>query len=147
MTNEENNFSDTRPHLEGVLTREALYDLVWSEPMLRVAARFAVSSSYLARVCTLLNVPRPQRGYWAKLAVGKAPPQPALPKARPGDELFWSCDGSQPAVVVRPLPRPPAALCKKRSKPVTPRPDQHPLIKGAKSLFEAGRLCPMALAI
>jgi len=30
------------------LTREALYDLVWSEPMLKVAGRFVVSSSYLA---------------------------------------------------------------------------------------------------
>jgi hypothetical protein len=47
--------------------------MVWSEPMLRVAARFGVSSSHMARVCTLLNVPRPERGYWAKLAVGKAP--------------------------------------------------------------------------
>jgi len=58
---------------EGPVSREALYGLIWSEPMLRVAARFGVSSSYMARVCTLLNVPRPERGYWSKLAVGKAP--------------------------------------------------------------------------
>jgi hypothetical protein len=55
--------------------------------MLRVAARFGVSSSYMTRVCTLLNVPRPARGYWAKLAVGKAPGQPPLPEPRPGDAL------------------------------------------------------------
>ena len=54
------------------LSREQLYALVWKEPMLAIAARFGVSSSYLARVCTMLNVPRPARGYWAKLAVGKA---------------------------------------------------------------------------
>ena len=48
------------------LTREALYALVWSEPMLKVAARYDVSSSYMARVCTLLNVPRPHRS-WADL--------------------------------------------------------------------------------
>ena len=47
------------------VAREALYALVWAEPMLRVAARYNVSSSYLARVCTLMNVPRPERGYWA----------------------------------------------------------------------------------
>lgn len=58
---------------EGPVSREALYEMVWSEPMLRVAARFGVSSSYMARVCTLLNVPRPESSYWAKLAVGKAP--------------------------------------------------------------------------
>ena len=73
------------------LTREALYALVWAEPMLKVAARYNVSSSYMARVCTLLNVPRPERGYWARLAVGKASPMPPLPEARPSDELVPSC--------------------------------------------------------
>jgi len=32
------------------LTREQLYELVWSEPMLKVAARYNVSSIYMARV-------------------------------------------------------------------------------------------------
>ena len=32
------------------VTREDLYELVWREPMLRVAERHAVSSSFLARV-------------------------------------------------------------------------------------------------
>ena len=45
------------------ISRKALYEMVWSEPMLKVAARFGVSSSYMARVCTVLNVPRPERGY------------------------------------------------------------------------------------
>lgn len=44
---------------QGATTREGLYSLVWSEPMLKVAARFGVSSSYMARICTVLNVPRP----------------------------------------------------------------------------------------
>ena len=65
-------------------TREALYELVWSQPMIKLADRFGVSSSYMAPVCTLLNVPRPERGYWAKLAVGKAPERPALPAPHPG---------------------------------------------------------------
>ena len=61
------------------VTREALYELVWSEPMIKVAPRHGVSSSYLARICSLLNVPRPHPGYWNKLAVGKAPKKPDLP--------------------------------------------------------------------
>lgn len=121
------------------VTREALYALVWSEPMLKVAARYGVSSSYLARICTLLNVPRPQPGYWNKLAVGKAPQKPDLPDARPGDELVWSRDRDQ-LQIKRPLPRPPAKRQRKKHEVVEPRPDQHPLIKGAKSLFESGRL-------
>lgn len=121
------------------LTREALYELVWAQPMLKVGARFGVSSSYMARVCSALNVPRPERGYWAKLAFGKAPAVPALPDARPGDQLAWSPGGGTVAVA-RALPRPPAPGRKKKSKPATLLPDEHPLLKGVKALFEEGRL-------
>ncbi len=51
------------------MTREELYELVWSKPMTLVAKEFDLSSSYMARVCAALNVPRPERGYWAKLDV------------------------------------------------------------------------------
>nr|ART90370.1 Bll1572 protein [uncultured bacterium] len=73
-----------------MITREELYELVWSAPMIKVAEKFDVSGSYLARVCTALRVPRPERGYWAKLAVGKAPKRPALPEPQPGDPIVWS---------------------------------------------------------
>jgi hypothetical protein len=36
--------------LPDALPREDLYALVWKEPMLKIAGRFGVSSSYLARV-------------------------------------------------------------------------------------------------
>ena len=121
------------------LTREALYALVWSEAMLKVSARYGVSSSYMARVCTLLNVPRPERGYWAKLAVEKAPSVPPLPDARPGDELVWSRDGHH-SKVPKLLPRPPSKTIQKRPKSTMPRPSQHPLTNGAKAYFETGRL-------
>jgi hypothetical protein len=52
---------------ESTISRDALYVLVCAKPMLRVAEQFAVSSSYMARVCQQLHVPRPERGYWAKL--------------------------------------------------------------------------------
>lgn len=107
--------------------------------MLKVAARFGVSSSYMARVFTLLNVPRPQRGYWAKLAVGKAPEQPALPRARPGDELVWSRNGQLPRRV-RALPKPPTTTLRKRGAHISRRKDKHTLIAGAKPHFELGRL-------
>jgi hypothetical protein len=73
-----------------MVTRNELYALVWAEPMLRIAERYGVSSSYLARVCSNLKIPRPARGYWAKLAVGKAPKKPELPPALPGDEISWT---------------------------------------------------------
>lgn len=78
----------SRPPSETV-TREQLYELVWQEPMLRVAEKFSVTSSYLARVCTELRVPRPLRGYWAKLEHGKSSPIPPLPPPQAGDALTW----------------------------------------------------------
>ena len=93
----------------------------------------------MARVCTLLNVPRPERGYWAKLAAGKAPDPPPLPEARAGDHLVWARDGA-PAVVQRDLPKRPANPPQRRVKRTGPRPTEHQWIVGAKPLFEAGRL-------
>ena len=84
MTNKEEQLSS-----DVSIDRDALYQLVWAEPMLKVAARFGVSSSYMARVCAALSVPRPAAGYWGKAAVGRAPPAPALPPARPGEQLSW----------------------------------------------------------
>ncbi len=121
------------------VTREKLYEQVWSEPMLKVAARFGVSSSYMARVCTRMNVPRPAVGYWAQAAVGKGPKQLPLPEARPWDELVWSREGDN-VRVAKPLPKPPTAVRRRRAATTTPRPDMHPLIRGARELFEAGRL-------
>jgi len=138
MTVKDDSQTQTQAQIELPLTRESLYELVWSEPMLKVAARFDVSSSYMARVCARMNVPRPERGYWAKFAVGKIERKIPLPEVRPGDELAWSRDGSS-AQVPRPLPKPPVSM-KRMRQPPSPRTNQHPLINGAKSLFESGRL-------
>ena len=120
------------------VSRERLYKEVWSEPMTKVAARYGVSSSFLARVCTRMNVPRPERGYWAKLAVGKAPKQPPLPDARPGDELEWSRDGESRRVP-RPLPQPPGKAPVRRRRPRTTRPSTHRLLAGAREHFDVAR--------
>lgn len=120
------------------VTREALYGLVWAEPMLRVAARFEVSSSYMARICGLMNVPRPERGYWAKLAVGKPPKHPPLPEIRPGDQAIWNRTGA-PRPASHPLPKPPVKRPKRKPAVAATIPAVHPLIHGAKEHFEVGR--------
>lgn len=125
--------------IETPLAREALYALVWAQPMTAVAARFGLSSSYLARICNRMNVPRPDPGYWAKLAVGKAKKQPPLLDAQPGDELVWSREGDN-ARIVKPLPKPPVRVVRKRPITTAPRPAQHSVIAGAKAHFETGSL-------
>jgi hypothetical protein len=120
------------------LTREKLYEEVWAEPMTKVAARYGVSSSFLARVCERLSVPRPSRGYWAQAEVGKADAKPSLPKARPGDEIEWSRDG-EPRRAPRVLPQPPTkGTSRRRRKPHGP-PCRHELLAGAKEHFEGAK--------
>lgn len=125
------------------VTRGELYALVWAEPMTKVSARFSVSGSYLARVCRQLNVPCPERGYWAKLAVGKAPSPTALPEARPGDEMEWT-PGKVDVLPRRASRRP------ERIAPVVPAesPDgqsrkpvrgTHPLLRDVEPHFEKVR--------
>ena len=118
-----------------MISREELYELIWFNPMTKAAAQFNVSNTYLARICSLLHVPKPPRGYWAKRAVGKAPPQTPLPEARPGDQLFWSQDGQTPPLQqIRHSPKSPQI-----SRDRALKMGVHRLIQGAKGYFESGR--------
>ena len=63
------------------LTREELYDRVWTEPMRTLAPHYGLSDVGLAKTCKRLRVPVPARGYWAKKAAGytvERLPLPAL---------------------------------------------------------------------
>jgi hypothetical protein len=62
------------------LSREGLYELVWSKPMTELAQDFGLSDVALAKRCRKLGVPIPGRGYWARVAAGQTPRQPALRK-------------------------------------------------------------------
>ena len=62
-----------------VLTRQELYDLIWSTPALRLSADFGISDVAIAKRCKKLNVPRPPRGYWAKVEAGQKPQKSPLP--------------------------------------------------------------------
>lgn len=50
------------------LTRQDLYDQVWTEPMQTLAARYGLSGVGLAKTCRRMNIPIPGRGYWARKA-------------------------------------------------------------------------------
>ena len=53
------------------LTRQTMYDLVWSKPMTKVAEDFGISGVALKKHCKKHRVPTPPRGYWAKKEAGK----------------------------------------------------------------------------
>jgi len=75
------------------VTREKLYDEIWTEPITKVSKRYEVSDSYLVRILKSLNIPRPPKGYWAMIAVGIQAEKPLLPKAQLGDAITWNRDG------------------------------------------------------
>jgi hypothetical protein len=52
-------------------SRQELYDLVWSEPMKKLAPRFGLSDVRVAKICRKADIPLPERGYWAQLQAGK----------------------------------------------------------------------------
>ena len=70
-------FNERRKGTE--VTRQALYDQVWSTPMTKLAKEYGISDVALAKVCKKLNVPYPWRGYWRRKETGKAVKQLPLP--------------------------------------------------------------------
>ena len=67
------------------VARRKLYEQLWSIPASQLAILYGISDVGLAKVCKRYRIPRPPRGYWAKLKAGKPVKKPALPKAD-GDE-------------------------------------------------------------
>lgn len=61
------------------LTREQLFELVWSTPVSKLAARFGISDVALAKRCKRLDIPRPGLGHWARVAAGQKLERPKLP--------------------------------------------------------------------
>jgi len=50
------------------LTRKQLYEKVWTTPMTRLAKEFGISDVALAKTCKKYDIPRPLRGYRARIA-------------------------------------------------------------------------------
>jgi hypothetical protein len=67
------------------LDRLTLYELVWSQPIHKLAPKFGLSDVGLGKICKKLNVPRPGRGYWVKIKHGKTLERPPLPPVKAGN--------------------------------------------------------------
>ncbi|RCS25763.1 hypothetical protein DUT91_03080 [Phyllobacterium salinisoli] len=61
------------------VSREELYEQVWSKPMTKVAADYGVTGTALKKTCDRHHIPTPERGYWAKLEYGKRVSKEVLP--------------------------------------------------------------------
>ena len=130
-----NTSATTADSSEDTITRESLYEQAWSTPMTKIAERYGVSSSYLARIFTNLNIPRPPVGYWAQVAVGKRKTPPALPDAQPGALIAWSRNGA-PEQISRSLPKAPVKSRGKLADRLALLPHRHPLLIDIEEHFK-----------
>lgn len=103
--------------------RKELYELVWAQPLPKVAKQFGVSDVAIAKACRKLKVPVPGRGYWAKKANGHTVRTVPLPKAK---------DVPQ---VSKPQPRVPG-----EKSPIDPEDQQE--IARIENLLRSGALDP-----
>lgn len=73
------------------LTRNQLYDLVWSRPLSALAVEFGISANALAKICDRLLVPHPPRGHWSSAVSARratAPPLAAATGDCPSDVMI-----------------------------------------------------------
>ena len=68
------------------LTRETLYALVWSEPLLQLAKRYGLSDYGMRKLCIGLSVPMPRADYWSKVRTGHWPEKARLPAGYGGEQ-------------------------------------------------------------
>src|SRR5580700_8610478 len=61
------------------LTREELYNLVWSESLLSLSKKYDISDVGLRKMCKRNDVPIPKGGHWMKIKFGKKSPRIKLP--------------------------------------------------------------------
>lgn len=127
----------------GPITREELYELVWSEPLSRAAKRYGVTDVAVAKWCRKLNVPKPGRGYWQQLKAGQKKRKPPLPQVREGDPTSVPrprITNASPKGPSEPDPPPPGLEQFKGPIEVPAELEkQHKLVKRTKSAFRGAR--------
>ncbi|HLX91700.1 MAG TPA: hypothetical protein VKR32_08455 [Puia sp.] len=85
--------------IKEILTRENLYDLVWSTPISKLSKEYPVADSRLRTICKDLNIPLPDIGYRQKILHGKEvfkPPLPKLISSDPKKELLLLREITEP---------------------------------------------------
>src|SRR5262245_17035110 len=98
------------------LSREELYDLVWSEPRSKLSTKFGISDVAISKACRRADIPVPEPGYWARLQAGKSADKRSLPPRGLGmsdwvtigeDRSWWYREDPAEKVLTEPIPPPP----------------------------------------
>ena len=117
------------------VSREALYEAVWTDAVTLVAPRYGLSDVGLVKICKKLGIPVPPRGYWATVKAGRTTHKLPLPSVPAGArDLAGPIPLSEPEAAMHARVR--DALQKTReSQSNTSVPaelgDPHPLVRAA----------------
>ncbi len=65
---------------ENKVTRKELYDLVWDQPINKIAKKLKIEQQRLKEICGENKIPLPTRGYWSKVRFNKEVGKTQLPK-------------------------------------------------------------------
>lgn len=63
-----------------ILTRQELYELVWSKPITSLANELDIPGRVIREVCKKHEIPTPKQGHWMKLKHSKLTPKTPLPQ-------------------------------------------------------------------
>ena len=116
------------------LTRNDLYERVWSTPMRKLASEFGVSDVGLATICRKNGIPLPGMGYWRLVETDHAPERKPLPVIQPGESEAIAITAREPK---------PYDLPRKTDLGVVPKVEvrgdreiTHPLVVRTKRVFQ-----------
>jgi hypothetical protein len=73
-----------------IVTRQELYDQVWSVPLSHACKTYGLSNVGLAKLCDQWDIPRPPSGYWSRLKYGHQDRRPTLDPIPEGDPVVLS---------------------------------------------------------
>jgi len=65
--------------LNGTLSRDDLFEKVWTTPITEIARSYSVRDHEIIKLCDKNNIPRPPTGYWSKYRHGFRMDRPPLP--------------------------------------------------------------------
>jgi hypothetical protein len=70
------------------ISRQELYDLVWSKPLISLSKKYKVLYPEFKKICEKMNIPLPGTGYWSKLKFNKPVVRPTLESAYVGEDVL-----------------------------------------------------------
>ena len=107
------------------LSRQDLFDKVWSQPVTKVAAELGLSDTAVRKMCDRHDIPVPGRGYWAQVASGRTFAKPRLRPAKNATlETFTFVGAAQPSPEIK------AAAEQLKAKARKPEPPAETLAAG-----------------